>query len=157
MLHNFFKLLSLICILLSCSTFKQDSNRQPGKIKINLSSKGNDVAFDTQAIQAPKGRGFEIVFENKAGPDSEILHNIALLKPGSTDEVLEAFEESDYDIDKIRKHNKVLAMTPELNPGEKATLQISREMVATPGYYPYICLIAGHADMLGMKGILHVP
>lgn len=137
----------------TCYAEKTDKG---SKIVINLSSKGNDVAFDTGNIQVPHGRKVRLVFKNKAEPDSEILHNIAILKPGTEKEVLAFFEKHDYDYAKVKTHPSILAITPNLNPGEEAELLLTKDMLSKPGYYPYICLVPGHADMLGMRGVLHV-
>ncbi|MDD9952328.1 MAG: plastocyanin/azurin family copper-binding protein [Zetaproteobacteria bacterium] len=135
---------------------KEASKAVGTEVVINLSTKGNDIAFDSEAIQVPFGRDFPLIFKNRAKTDSEIIHNIAILKPGSTDVVLEYFEEHDYDMDLMRKHPAVLAMTPQLEPGQTGTLQLGPKLLSKPGLYPYICLVPGHADMLGMKGVMSV-
>ena len=126
------------------------------KLKVNLSSKGNDIAFDVKSIQVPFGEDVTIQFTNAANKDSEIAHNIAVLKPGSTHEVLKFFEESSYNYEKTSKHQSVLAITPNLQPGQSSELLLSKKVLTEPGYYPYICLVPGHADILGMKGLLFV-
>ena len=60
---------------------------------------------------------------------------------------------SGYDIEKLRKNKNVLAMTKALEPGKQETISFSP---AEPGFYPYVCLMAGHGDMLGMKGTLSI-
>lgn len=122
-------------------------------IAIRLSTKGNDIAFDTTAIQVPFGLKVKLRFINEAEKDSQILHNVAVLKPGSLDEVIKDLQANGYEIEKMRGHRSVLAMTKALEPGAEDTLEFSP---GEPGFYPYICLMAGHADMLGMKGTLNI-
>jgi len=122
-------------------------------IAVRLSTKGNDIAFDQAAIQVPFGQKVQMKFINQADKGSEILHNVAILKPGSLDAFVKELQANGYDIAKMRTHKSVLAMTKALEPGSEETLEFSP---AEPGFYPYICLMAGHADMLGMKGILNV-
>jgi uncharacterized cupredoxin-like copper-binding protein len=47
----------------------------------------------------------------------------------------------------------VLVTTKALAPGESETIEFKP---AAPGFYPFLCFMSGHADMLNMKGILHV-
>ena len=148
---TFVPALMLALLLPSLSSFAA-----PLKVNVNLSTKGNDIAFDATSIQVPFGRDIHLGFSNQAAKDSEILHNIAVLSPGSLERVLKAFQESDYDVDKIRKHKDVLAMTPTLKPGVASVLKISKSKLNKKGYYPYVCLMPGHADVLGMKGIMNV-
>ena len=126
------------------------------EVEINLSTKGNDIAFDQAAVQVPLDVPIKIVFVNKAKHDSQILHNIAILKPGTLDAVLKEFESIDYDIAKISKNPNVLAITKNLEPGGKETLTLGPDKIKGPGFYPYVCLIPGHGDILGMKGVLNV-
>lgn len=122
-------------------------------IDVKLSTKGNNIAFDQEAIQVPFGKPVKLKFINEAAKGSEILHNVAVLKPGSTDEVVKDLQASGYDIEKIRKHKSVIVMTKALEPGKSETIEFTP---SEAGFYPYICLMAGHADMLGMKGLLNV-
>lgn len=122
-------------------------------IDVRLSTKGNDIAFDQEAIQVPFGKVIKINFVNEAVKDSEILHNVAILKPGTYDSLMKELQASGYDIEKFRNHPSVLAMTKALDPGQSETLSFTPDK---PGFYPYVCLMAGHGDMLGMKGMLNV-
>jgi len=122
-------------------------------IDIRLSTKGNDIAFDQEAIQVPFSKTIKINFVNEAVMDSEILHNVAILRPGSYDSLMKELQASGYDIEKFRNHPNVIAMTKALDPGQSETLSFTPDK---PGFYPYVCLMAGHGDMLGMKGILNV-
>lgn len=129
---------------------KKDESSQ---ISVRLSTKGNNIAFDQEAIQVPFGRAVKLKFINEAAKGSEILHNVAVLKPGTTEAVVKDLQESGYDIEKIRSHKSVIVMTKSLEPGASETIEFTP---SEAGFYPYICLMAGHADMLGMKGLLNV-
>lgn len=152
--------LAVLCpgILFAQAGKKAPQKPDPDQINITveLSTKGNDIAFDTVSLQVPFGKSVKISFKNQAKPDSGILHNIAILKPGSLDAVLKEFAANDYDVEKISKHPSVISITPSLEPGKDAEISLTKEMLPKPGFYPYACLIPGHADMLGMKGMLHV-
>jgi uncharacterized cupredoxin-like copper-binding protein len=134
--------------------FQAISFAEDGRIiDMKLSTKGNDIAFDQTALQVPLGKKINLRFINQADKDSEILHNVAILKPGRFDTVMKVLQKSGYDIEKIRKHPDVLAMTKALKPGTEEILEFSPTKA---GFYPYVCLMPGHSDMLGMKGILNV-
>ncbi|MFK7873824.1 MAG: plastocyanin/azurin family copper-binding protein [Oligoflexales bacterium] len=136
---------------LSESAFSDDKN-----VSINLSTKGNNIAFDTEKIKIKLGQGLRIKFKNLAFKDSGIFHNIAILKPGTLDEVLTYFEANDYDQKKVSEHKAVIAITPMLNPNQEQEVVVKPSQLSKPGEYPYVCLVPGHADMLGMKGVLVV-
>lgn len=120
---------------------------------IHLSTKGDDIAFDKSAISAPAGKDLALTFANDAKMDSEILHNVAVLKPGKADEVIKILQGNGYEIEKLRGSPLVIAMTKQLAPG---TAEILKVPALEPGEYPFLCLMAGHADMLGMKGVLSI-
>ncbi len=136
--------------LISLSGFAENKKIN---VSISLSSKGNDIAFDQAAIQVPFGATVSIKFRNQAAPDSAIQHNIAILKPGTQDQFIKDLQASGYDIEKIRKHPSILAMTRALDPGEEESLIFN---ASNEGFYPYLCMMAGHGDMLSMRGVIHV-
>lgn len=120
---------------------------------IKLSTKGNDIAFDQAALQVPFAAKVKVRFANEAAKDSQIQHNVAILKPGTYDEVIKELQKSGYDIEKMRANKNILGMTKALDPGSEETVEFAP---VGPGFYPYVCLMPGHGDMLGMKGILSV-
>jgi plastocyanin len=122
-------------------------------VDLRLSTKGNDIAFDQTAIQVPFGTAVKLKFVNEAAKGSEIQHNVAVLKPGTLDAVMKELQASGYDLAKMRANKSIIAMTKMLEPGSTETLEFTPD---APGFYPYICLMPGHADMLGMKGTLNV-
>lgn len=122
-------------------------------VTIELSTKGNDIAFDQEAVQIKFQKKMRLKFVNKAAHGSHIGHNIAILKPGTTDAVLKDLQKSNYDLNIMKGHPSVIVMSKTLNPGEEDVLEFSPEK---PDFYPYLCLMPGHSDILGMKGILRV-
>lgn len=148
-----FILAVLATALLGTSAIQANEKAEISQLQVRLSTKGNDIAFDQTAIQVPFGKKVQLKFSNEAAKGSEILHNVAILKPGTIDEVLKELQANGYDIAKMRTNKSVIVMTKALEPGAQETLEF---LPAEPGLYPYICLMAGHADMLGMKGLLSV-
>ena len=55
------------------------------------------------------------------------------------------------DLKFVRDSADILALTRVLNPGQEDTVNFTPP---APGEYVYICLMSGHGDMLGMRGIL---
>ncbi len=122
-------------------------------LDLKLSTSGNDIAFDKGEIEAPFGSTIKIRFFNQAAKGSEILHNVAILKPGTYDEFIKDLQKSGYDLEKMSKHPSIITMTKTLSPGDEESVSF---LPSEPGSYPYVCIMAGHGDMLGMKGVLKV-
>jgi azurin len=127
--------------------------RASDTVVIELSTKGNDIAFDQAAVQIKFKKTIGLKFVNKAAADSHIGHNIAILKPDATDAVIQELRKNNYDLAAIKNHPGILIISRTLNPGESDVVTFSPDK---PGFYPYLCLMPGHSDILGMKGILHV-
>jgi azurin len=127
--------------------------RASDTVVIELSTKGNDIAFDQAAVQIKFKKTIGLKFVNKAAADSHIGHNIAILKPDATDAVIQDLRKNNYDLAAIKNHPGILIISKTLNPGESDVVTFSPDK---PGFYPYLCLMPGHSDILGMKGILHV-
>ncbi len=132
-----------------------DATAAPAKAiaTIQLSTKGSDVSFDQEAVEVPFAPEISIRFVNRAALDSQIQHNIAILKPGSTDEVIKELQRLSYDLEKIKSNPNVIAMTMAIEPGHEDILTFKPP---APGFYPYLCLMAGHGDMLNMRGMLAI-
>lgn len=122
-------------------------------VVIELSTKGNDIAFDQTAVQIKFKKSVSLKFVNKAAADSHIGHNIAILKPDATDAVIQELRKNNYDLAAIKNHPGILVLSKTLNPGETDMVTFSPDK---PGFYPYLCLMPGHSDVLGMKGILNI-
>lgn len=122
-------------------------------VVIELSTKGNDIAFDQSAVQVKFQKSVSLKFVNKAAADSHIGHNVAILKPDATEAVIQELRKNNYDLAAIKNHPGILALSKTLNPGEADVVTFAPDK---PGFYPYLCLMPGHSDILGMKGILNV-
>lgn len=124
------------------------------EIQMNLSTKGNDIAFDKSTLQVPFGKPIKITFKNMAENDSEIYHNIAFMKARDEAGIMEAARKLDWEIEPLRKDPRILTMTTkELAPGESESVRFAPP---EPGFYVYLCLMPGHADHMKMKGVMNV-
>ena len=156
MLNRAIKVVSILSFfVLNEQLLSKEKNKVVGKggVTVSLSTKGNDIAFDQTSIQIPFAETITLTFANQALKGSEILHNVAILKPGSLDKFLNALQLSGYDLDKIKNDPSILIMTEALSPGASQTVEFHP---GEPGFYPFVCVMPGHADMLGMKGILNI-
>jgi uncharacterized cupredoxin-like copper-binding protein len=129
---------------------------QTGKVDsvaVTLSTQGNEIAFKPTTLQVKAGRRIRLQFVNAAKPGSDIHHDVAVLQPGTLDEVLTSLQKQGYQLDKMSQNPAVIAISKSLAPGEEHVLELEP---LKPGSYPFVCLMAGHGDMLGMKGTLIV-
>ena len=149
--NNFFT--SIVQAATPAGSLPIQGGEKPTEIIVSLSTKSNDIAFDKTAIQVSFGKPIKLIFRNDASKGTEIQHNIAILRPGTTDSVFKELQAINYDIAAIKKNPSILAMTKTLDPGTQDSLEFTPP---EPGFYPYVCLMAGHGDMLGMRGILEV-
>ncbi len=121
-------------------------------IKVSLVTRGTEMAFDKTVIDVDFGKKIKLSYKNDAEAGSEITHNVAIVKLGYEQKLIENLKANDYDIEKINPEFLV-AKTKVLEPGEEDTIIFKPDK---PGVYTYICLMPGHGTMLGMKGILNV-
>jgi len=144
-------IITILILVMSCTgSIKRKS---PKIIYINLSSRGNDVAFEQENLQIPFGQEVKLVFRNQADIDSEITHNVAIIRPGHEKKVMEVLDKEEYDfsetINFFKNTDHLLASSAILKPQETGFISFRPE---TPGYYTYICLMPGHGNILHMKG-----
>ena len=125
----------------------------PQRAQILLSTMGDDIAFDHTAIEAEQARPLEITFTNKASAESAITHDVVVLLPGTQDAIFEALRAVDYDLQKLKGDPRILALGAELQPGRTQVLTVQ---FPAPGVYPFVCLMPGHGDMMGMSGTITV-
>lgn len=118
-------------------------------VKVKLSTKGDDVSFDLSQIEARADRPLNITFVNRASADSGITHNVVVLMPGAEAAVIQRLADRGYQIEAFEKDPDVLGFGHALAPGASETLVVR---FPGPGTYPYVCLMPGHADMMGMRG-----
>jgi uncharacterized cupredoxin-like copper-binding protein len=122
-------------------------------IHVKLASTGSDIAFDRQKIDVPMGKKIRLRYKNDAPIGSEIDHNVAIVKPGRVEALMETLQEHGYDLKVVAGSPDILAMTKTIKPGQEGTLDFSPP---GPGEYVFICLMPGHGDMMGMRGVLKV-
>jgi azurin len=104
-----------------------------------------------QRLDLPFSKTVRLIYKNDAPLDSKISHNVAIIRPERVAAVIAVLQDHDYDLDSVRGSADILALTRVLNPGQEDTVDFSPP---APGEYVYICLMPGHGDMLGMRGIL---
>lgn len=141
-------------LILALNSFSAEANEPKTALNIQLSTMGNNIAFDQNSIEVPLGT-IKLTFTNKAKADSEISHNVILIRPEDEPVLLKLMEsdEVDWDLDKVKGDKRILAQTKTLAPGQTDTLTFKPDQ---KGYYTYLCLMPGHAGKLGMKGVLRV-
>lgn len=120
-------------------------------IHVKLSTTGQEVMFDQQRLELPFARTIRLKYKNDAPLDSQISHNVAIIRPERVEAVMAKLQEHDYDLKFVRDSADILALSKVLNPGQEDTVNF---FPPAPGEYVYICLMPGHGDMLGMRGIL---
>lgn len=123
------------------------------KIKVKLSTKGNNIEFDQKALEVPFGKKIHLVFDNHATADSQIDHNVIILKPGSEESFIADLQTAAYDLIKLKDHKALVAVSETISPGEETTVTFTPK---EKGFFPYLCVMPGHGDILGMKGLMHV-
>ena len=120
-------------------------------IHVKLSTTGQEVMFDQQRLDLPFAKTIRLKYKNDAPLDSQISHNVAIIRPERVAAVMAVLQDHDYELDSVRGSADILALSHVLNPGQEDTVEFSPP---EPGEYVYICLMPGHGDMLGMRGIL---
>lgn len=127
----------------------------PLRVDVRLSTKGDDVSFDKHELDVPTGRRLAITFVNGASAESAIFHNVVVLMPGPDTEtqIFQKLYEVNFDLTKMVGDPRILALGKTLAPGDTETLTLQ---FPGPGTYPYVCLMPGHGDMMGMRGTIVV-
>ena len=127
----------------------------PQRAEVRLSTNGDDISFDKRLIEVSNGRRLAITFVNGATPDSAIYHNTVVLMPGAENEaaIFRHLYDVSFDLGKMVGDPGILALGSALAPGQVETLMLR---FPGPGTYPFICLMPGHGDMMGMRGTIVV-
>jgi len=111
------------------------------------------LRFNTSRIEAKAGEKVIFVFPND--DSSGMVHNLAIITPGSSQTVLDAAVAMGAEGLKknfIPEIPELLASTPQVSQGMKYTLYFS--VPEEPGNYHFICTYPGHG--LIMQGIFAV-
>jgi len=122
-------------------------------IHVKLSTTGDEVMFDQQRLELPFARTVRLRYKNDAPLDSQITHNVAIIRPERVASVISTLQDHDYDLASVKGSPDILAITRVLNPGEEDVVTFKPPAA---GEYVYICLMPGHGDMLGMRGVLAI-
>ena len=122
-------------------------------IHVKLSTTGQEVMFDQQKLELPFAKTIRLRYKNDAPLDSQISHNVAIIRPEKVESVMAILQEHDYDLGSVKGSPDILAITRVLNPGQEDVVNF---VPPAPGEYVYICLMPGHGDMLGMRGVLTI-
>lgn len=144
-------LLSLVAASQSFASPKTRPALVTRTIHVKLSTTGQEVMFDQQRLDLPFAKTIRLKYKNDAPLDSQISHNVAIIRPERVAAVMAILQDHDYDLASVRGSADILALTRVLDPGQEDTIDFSPP---EPGEYVYICLMPGHGDMLGMRGIL---
>jgi azurin len=117
---------------------------------------GDDMKFNTTAIEAKPGETLHIVLKNVgAVPKVAMAHNFVALKAGvdAAKFSQDAMTAKDTDYVPAARKADVLGATKLAGPGE--TVEVTFKAPAKAGVYPYLCTFPGHYAA-GMKGDLTV-
>ena len=123
----------------------------PGTVSLYVASDGDFLAFKPAELTCPAGAHVKLTFHH-AGRRVQQKHDWVLLKPGTADAFMQAvLEAGEKDNWMPPDDPRVLAATPQIDPGESVTIEFT---APPPGDYPFVCTYAGHGDV--MRGVLHV-
>jgi azurin len=119
-----------------------------GTVTLDIGSKGEELMYDKDKLQAPAGSKITLNFKNNS---TALSHNWALVKPGTADSVaaagITAGEAKGY----IPDDPNIIAHTQLTKPGQTDTITFD---APAAGDYPYICTFPGHSVL--MKGTLTI-
>jgi len=127
--------------------------RSLGPTVVTLHAIYEQMRFDIDRIVAEPGKPLVIFLQN----DDAMPHNLAVIAPGSLQEIGLAAEKMPPEADSegrlyVPASPKVLQATRLASPGQK--IQLAFEAPAEPGEYPFLCTFPGH--WLRMSGTLTI-
>ena len=105
------------------------------------------MQFDKATLKAKAGEKIAIVLTNN-DPDG-LMHNLAVIKPGTRQQVLEAtIALGPKAIEKnfVPDHPALLGSTPQVAPGRRYTLYLT--VPSEAGDYEYVCTYPGHGQLM---------
>jgi azurin len=117
---------------------------------------GDDMKFNTTAIQAKPGETLHIVLKSTGSvPKVAMAHNFVALKTGvdAAKFSQDAMTARDSDYVPAARKADILAATKLAGPGE--TVDVTFKVPMKAGVYPYLCTFPGHYAA-GMRGDLTV-
>jgi putative heme-binding domain-containing protein len=110
---------------------------------IRLGTVTDQMLFDKERFVVKAGKPFEIFFDN-----TDIMpHNLAILQPGSMEEIGNLAEATATQPGAMERHYvpaspKVIVSSKLLQPRESQNLKLTAPTM--PGVYPYVCTYPGH-------------
>ena len=122
-------------------------------LSLEISSNGNNLAFDKPTLTAPAGQAVELTFHNKS---NTFQHNWMLVAGDKAvaDQVNQAATTAGPELKFIPADtSQILAHTKLLSRGDSDTITFTAP--TTSGEYVYFCSFPGHY-LAGMKGVLVV-
>ena len=147
--------LLLVLVLCGCASSPAPEARR--EVLIRLGTERLGVGFDPKEVHVPYVDSIRIIFRNDVDPTWDMPHNVAIAAPGREAALIASVRDLGVHhlqlAEKLRDSPNVLAMTGALAPGESETIDFRPP---GPGTYQYICLVPGHAERMGMVGILVV-
>lgn len=113
------------------------------------------LRYDTSAFSVRPGAEVELIFSNS----DEMLHNLAITKPGARERVVQAalaLGAGAAERDFVPQTPDVLWATKVVPTGQSFTLKFTAP--ATPGDYPYVCTMPAHGLlMFGTMKVTNTP
>ncbi|MFP6887608.1 MAG: carbohydrate-binding protein, partial [Opitutales bacterium] len=131
-------------LLLSVLAFTQFALPLAEAAKLRLGVK-TGLKYDPIALHVRPGEKVELLFDN----GDEMMHNFALVSPGSRMELVEAAIALGADGPArhfVPDSPKVLVSTPVVLPGKKVTILF--DAPEKEGEYPYVCTFPGHGFVM---------
>ena len=145
----------LALALHGCATAPVSS--APREVLIRLGTERLGVGFDPKEVHVSFVPTVRIIFRNDVDPSWGMHHNVAIAVPGREAALIASLRELGVDhlalAEKLRGSPNVLVMTGALSPGQSEVIDFHPP---APGTYQYICLVPGHAERMGMVGVLVV-
>ncbi len=105
------------------------------------------MKFDKETLEAKAGERIAIVLTNN-DPDG-LMHNLAVIKPGSRQQVIEAtlkLGPKAIERNFVPDIPAILGSTPQVAPGRRFTLYLTAPKET--GDYPYVCTYPGHGQLM---------
>ncbi len=121
--------------------------------RIEIGTSGDMPSFDLSELTVEANSVVRIVFNNRAAVDSEIQHDVVVLKPGTEDAFIKRLAKAGYVLAKLSGDPAILGSSHTIEPGASGELMFR---AGDPGNYPYICTMPGHAEIMNMKGVIKV-
>ena len=144
---------NVVLLLLAVIGLSACDRARASGVTLELSSQGDQLAFNQTTFQVRSGEALTVVFRNRS---KALQHNWVLVK--GNDEVADQVSETALTAGLAQEvilvdNAQVLAHTKLLHSGEVATIRFTAP--TEPGSYTYLCTFPGHY-LIGMKGTLVV-